>query len=149
MARWLERLQQYDFEIQHQPGPRHGNADALSRRPCGVCKHCAQAETKGAEDQYEILHIETENSNLKEEQHNDPTLAKVIKWLDEGQRPSKENILQESPDVKSFWSMFQQLKMCTGILTRVWEEESGEEKLLPVIPRKLVPEIFKLRAEDI
>ena len=32
IARWLERLQQYDFEIQHRAGTKHGNADALSRQ---------------------------------------------------------------------------------------------------------------------
>ena len=33
VVRWLERLQEYDFEIQHRPGKVHSNADALSRRP--------------------------------------------------------------------------------------------------------------------
>lgn len=26
MARWLERLQEYDYEIQHRPGKQHSNA---------------------------------------------------------------------------------------------------------------------------
>ncbi|GBM68435.1 Retrovirus-related Pol polyprotein from transposon 297 [Araneus ventricosus] len=34
IARWIQRLQEYDFEIQHRKGTPHGNADALSRRPC-------------------------------------------------------------------------------------------------------------------
>ena len=33
-TRWLEQLGEFSFEIQHRPGVRHGNADALSRRPC-------------------------------------------------------------------------------------------------------------------
>ena len=33
LARWLTLLKQYDFEIQHRPGAKHGNADGLSRRP--------------------------------------------------------------------------------------------------------------------
>ena len=47
-ARWLEKLQQYDFEVEHRPGARHVNADALSRRPCmdSGCKYCAKLETK-------------------------------------------------------------------------------------------------------
>ena len=36
VARWLEALQEYDFEIQHRAGRHHGNADALSRRPCAT-----------------------------------------------------------------------------------------------------------------
>jgi hypothetical protein len=31
LARWLETLAQYDFEIQHRKGRQHGNADGLSR----------------------------------------------------------------------------------------------------------------------
>ena len=33
-ARWLEQMEEYDFEVEHRPGIRHANADALSRRPC-------------------------------------------------------------------------------------------------------------------
>ena len=42
VARWIETLQQYDFDIEHRPGVSHGNADSLSRRPClqDSCKHC-------------------------------------------------------------------------------------------------------------
>lgn len=33
-ARWLEILEEFDYTIIHRPGRQHGNADALSRRPC-------------------------------------------------------------------------------------------------------------------
>ena len=33
-ARWAEQLEEYDFVVEHRPGKQHGNADALSRRPC-------------------------------------------------------------------------------------------------------------------
>ena len=34
MARWLETLQVYDMKVEHRPGKKHGNADAMSR-----CQH--------------------------------------------------------------------------------------------------------------
>ena len=34
LARWLERLQEYDFSITHRPRKKHQNADSLSRHPC-------------------------------------------------------------------------------------------------------------------
>ena len=40
-ARWLERLQEFDYQIVHRPGRNHTNADALSRRPCRQCELCA------------------------------------------------------------------------------------------------------------
>jgi len=33
LERWLTFIEQYNFDIVHRPGTRHGNADALSRRP--------------------------------------------------------------------------------------------------------------------
>ena len=33
-ARWLELLEEYDYEIQHRKGTSHSNADAISRHPC-------------------------------------------------------------------------------------------------------------------
>ena len=48
VARWIQRLQEYDFDIQHRPGLKHNNADALSRLPCLSlhCKHCDRLESK-------------------------------------------------------------------------------------------------------
>lgn len=34
LARWLEKLGEYDFQVVHRPGRYHGNADSFSRRPC-------------------------------------------------------------------------------------------------------------------
>ena len=45
MARWIERMSKFHFEIQHRPGKAHNNADALSRVPCE--KHCTQCERTG------------------------------------------------------------------------------------------------------
>jgi len=39
-GRWLEILEEFEFYVEHRPGLKHGNADALSRRPCSV-KSCA------------------------------------------------------------------------------------------------------------
>ena len=48
MARWLERLQTYDFRIEYRAGKGHQNADVLSRRPCFEtnCTHCQRQEEK-------------------------------------------------------------------------------------------------------
>jgi len=37
VARWLEVLAEFDFDVVHRPGLQHGNADALSRLQCKQC----------------------------------------------------------------------------------------------------------------
>ena len=32
MARWIKLLAEFNFVVEHRPGTKHGNADALSRR---------------------------------------------------------------------------------------------------------------------
>jgi hypothetical protein len=50
LARWLSMLTTYDFDIEHRRGTKHGNADALSRKPrkckCKTCPDCV-SDTNG------------------------------------------------------------------------------------------------------
>ena len=46
LARWFEMLGTYNFSIQFRPGRLHGNADGLSRIPCGPCATCERKEQK-------------------------------------------------------------------------------------------------------
>lgn len=66
MARWLEIVSSYDFEIIHRAGKSHSNADSLSRHPCfsSNCKHCHKSETK------ESLHVD-----LKDQIETNQTLS--------------------------------------------------------------------------
>jgi len=40
VARWLEMLAKFSYQIERRPGKKHGNADGMSRRPDGGCKQC-------------------------------------------------------------------------------------------------------------
>ncbi|GBN67750.1 hypothetical protein AVEN_44670-1 [Araneus ventricosus] len=63
IARWIQRLQEYDFEIQHRKGTSHGNADALSQRLCKESsEHCTNAAKKfGMETDMFVKVLTTEN----------------------------------------------------------------------------------------
>ena len=45
VARWIEVLSEYDYEVKHRPGKKHGNADGLSRQPC---RQCHRVDTEDA-----------------------------------------------------------------------------------------------------
>ena len=44
VARWLETLDAYDYELIHRPGGKHLDADALSRGPCVGNRVCNAVE---------------------------------------------------------------------------------------------------------
>jgi len=47
LARWLTFIEQFDYEIEHRPGVKHGNADGLSRR---VTRNIHIISRKGSAD---------------------------------------------------------------------------------------------------
>ena len=47
VARWLEILSEFPYLIEHRAGPKHGNADGLSRKGwCEDCKQCRAIEQR-------------------------------------------------------------------------------------------------------
>lgn len=51
LARWLEKLGEYDFKVVHRPGRQHENADVLSRRPCRSNCACSLNEPSSSSPQ--------------------------------------------------------------------------------------------------
>ena len=53
---WLDLLCEFQPKIEHRPGHKHGNSDALSRRPCEwdggeACAQCVKGTTAGTNSQ--------------------------------------------------------------------------------------------------
>ncbi|GFT58779.1 retrovirus-related Pol polyprotein from transposon 17.6 [Trichonephila clavipes] len=89
VARWIQRLNEYYFDIRHRKGSSHGNADALSRRPCPEnCRHCSRVETKY---DYAIRQITTSTATppdpwsdekVREDQMADPDIKPLIEFME-------------------------------------------------------------------
>ncbi|GBN25236.1 Retrovirus-related Pol polyprotein from transposon 297 [Araneus ventricosus] len=127
IARWIQRLQEYDFEIQHRKGTSHGNADALSRRPCKEsCKHCTNAEKKfGMETDISVKVLTTEDawssSEVQKAQLEDPAIRLILeRKLNSEDRPSWQEIAPESPATKRYWALWDSLHFKDGVLYRKW-----------------------------
>ena len=106
LARWIERLQTYDFKIEHRRGIKHRNADALSRRPCNLeCKHCMKAEKREAIVDIRLTRIEA-NADWCEAQRSNPILAKIIAAKEEDKRPTRNEISAEDPFTKGLYYKF-------------------------------------------
>eukprot|EP00731_Ephydatia_muelleri_P033154 Em0025g110a len=140
IARWLEILAEYDFTIQHRPGLKHSNADALSRLPCKQCGRqdseatAAPSEMK-KEESNDVTNSVTEAFQAmsswvpvlpffdqKREQQSDPDLTQVTAWI------SSHLMLQD------------------GVLYRRWEDVPGKglnKHLQFVLPKALVKTILQ------
>ena len=72
VARWLEQLSSFRYSIQHRPGKRHSNADALSR--CLGEREVGEVRVSDPEFEWELPTI----------QRNDLILQQVISAKEEG-----------------------------------------------------------------
>ena len=74
-ARWMEALEEYNFAIQHRPGERHRNADAMSRHPCLNRPNCTACHpqlrevelhrpAREEEEIVRICHTATDNNGV-------------------------------------------------------------------------------------
>ncbi len=128
VARWLEILQEYDFEVQHRPGRQHANADALSRRPClaDECRYCGRQEERGLGPSSAAVEPSDSGGDgepftteqLKQQQANDPVLVKVRGWLEARTRPDWQAVSSQGPEIKSFHSQWGSLELHNGMIYR-------------------------------
>ncbi|CAK1595301.1 unnamed protein product [Parnassius mnemosyne] len=85
VARWIELLQEYDFVIEHRSGKSHGNADALSRRPCPEdCKHCTRQEGKEVVSARIFRTVQLSNEwkdSLQHAQQEDSDIKPILEWM--------------------------------------------------------------------
>ncbi|GBM18137.1 Retrovirus-related Pol polyprotein from transposon 297 [Araneus ventricosus] len=148
-ARWIQRLQEYDFEIQHRKGTSHRNADALSRRPCKEsCKHYKNAEKKfGMETDISVKVLTTEDalfsSEAQKAQLEDPAIRPILeKKLNSEDRPSWQEIAPESPATKRYWALWDSLHLKDGVLYHQGASTVAEELVRAWISRYGVPMIL-------
>ena len=171
IARWIQKLQEYTFSIQHHVGHKHSNADSLSRRPCleEMCRHCERLESKqesleshcnpqfslDTASMQQLSSRQVANESLdgihtkQEWQHAqkaDADIEPIIKWMKESpERPQWEVVAPYSPITKMYWAQWKSLRIRNDILFRLWESHSGDQYLWQlVLPKSLHQEVFKL-----
>ena len=156
LARWLTRLEQYQFTVQHRPGIQHSNADCLSRRPCETkCKHCYKKEMfsgshcraagsatvqNGGTSCDAAGPVNDRSSSLtmdvRTAQRRDSDLAPLIMWMKHGERPTWDEVKDVSATTKRYWAQWDLLRLRDGVLMRVWETPSRQSsQLLTIAPR--------------
>ncbi|POS82547.1 hypothetical protein EPUL_004988, partial [Erysiphe pulchra] len=145
VARGIERLQEYNFTVEHRAGKSHNNADALSRRPCpSDCKHCSKIEEKESCLRTTVMDENWLPKSLQKDQEDDPELNLLLNWKTKGQRPRWEDVSPLNSRVKSYWAQWDSLILEDGLLKRSLENEEGvAARNQLVIPRSRVPEVLR------
>ena len=157
-ARWLDLIGEFDFEIEHRPGRSHGNADALSRKPCRQCGFSSDDNAEPSPP--EELHVRAIHMDAVQEDPahpwssqsmatatvEDPELAVVLGWLkDPSGRPPWSAVLPMSKNIKNYWQQFDRLKEENGVIYRKWFSHQG--KLLrwqTVLPKQFRQQCVEL-----
>jgi transposase InsO family protein len=143
IARWLEQLGEFTFEVQQRPGQRHGNADALSRRPCPLRSPCSACRPKIEGTALQCRAVKNPHTtgffdepagqppcwsveNLVRAQASDPDLAPLLAMgFPIGERPPYSAIAQLSSVSKSLWYQWERMYRQDGLVYRQWESPDG------------------------
>ncbi|VUZ50605.1 unnamed protein product [Hymenolepis diminuta] len=92
IARWQEILAEYHYKLEHRPGSKHGNADALSRIPQELAK---VSTIKPSADR---------SSEWAEAQSKDPYISLIYDRLVHGSdKPSGKEMEGCSLDTRTLW----------------------------------------------
>ena len=136
-ARWLDVIGEFDFEIEHRPGRNHGNADAMSRKPCRQCGFGDEGRTEsGPDGAVRAIHTDApaedpshpwSPESIAIATAEDPELSTVSKWLNDTKgRPAWSEVLPMSKGLKNFWQQYDRLKIENGVIYRKWFSHQGK-----------------------
>jgi len=145
VARWLETMAEFQYEVIHRPGKQHSNADSLSR---GQCRQCGLEIELESDEMFPVCEISLlpawTNQEVADFQRADGDLEQVITWLQSGSVPQqcpKESTWR----LQSLWTQCKNLLLKDGILYRQWEDipGGGQDRYLQlVIPPTHIPGIM-------
>ncbi|POS82770.1 hypothetical protein EPUL_005785, partial [Erysiphe pulchra] len=129
------------------PEGSHGNADALSRRPCEInCQHCSRQEEKAASVmRTTVVDDHWLNAELAKDQEEDPELKYILNWkTNQEERPSWQEVANLSRSVKAYWAQWNSIVVDAGLLKRVVENAEGNQKKLQLlVPKRRIPEVLR------
>ena len=112
VARWLEKLSMFNFEIVHRPGKTIANADALSRLP--PLNLSATSVTSVSS-----------SPHFSETQDQDKTLSVVKSWCRTGEKPPRSLMFGRPSALQCYWQQFETLKIIDGVLYRLFQQLDG------------------------
>ena len=146
LARWLERLQEYDFTITHRPGCKHGNADSLSRHPCTQCGRASHSEEPTpdviAAEQVPPVLVQKPPDELRRIQLEDGPVGLMLRAVEKTEKPTSEDARGHGPEAQRLKQLWTRLIVDDGVLKRRYEDTQKQSTWLQlVVPCPLRDEV--------
>ena len=158
-ARWLEILEEFDFRVEHRPGAKHCNADALSRIVAVTRTMPDDTAPATSVPQPPILPAADDNTHdtnpsdsdarttdhvdWSAAQQTDPVVGEIFHWVNsDSVRPQPGSITDRSAEFKTLAAQFERLVIHNGILYRTaYCEDTGQQLRQIVVPASLRKQI--------
>jgi len=144
LARWLQQIQQYDFEIIRRKGCLYSNAHGWSRRPCEGNNYCCKQESKEGEIIERII-FNSEQINRLETRAVERLDIKKVFFRKKRKSTSKlaGNCFRKQ-FCKNLLISVGSLVIENNILYRRWETLNLKSHVLQIIvPRETVKQILE------
>ena len=134
LARWLEKLQEFNFEIVHRPGKKHSNADALLRIPC---RQCGRSDEQPAViEPLAVLAAvlqQAQPGEMRASQLQDPTIGPILTAKESDERPPHDKEKSGNIERRRLLQLWDQLLVRDGILYRQFIGTNGAPNHLQLI----------------
>ncbi|CAG2221579.1 unnamed protein product [Mytilus edulis] len=156
LARWIESLAQYDFDIAVRPGIKHSNADALSRLDYNdqLCEHQKRDEykedckcCKGLMEDWQKFKLEIDNikelSSKIDHRKDTESKIRVTTRQQHYKNPDRDKAASLNPAVRRYWLNWQNVVLVEGVIFQKWIlDEDGKYNLQLIVPAILQKEIM-------
>ena len=145
LARWLERLQELDFDVVHRRGRVHRNADGLSWLPCRQCGRECHGTPTVAEVAVTTLQLPDSQAgeSLRQIQLTDPVMAPLLQGKEAGTKPDTRSFSVFNKAARRLLQIWDQLVVHSGILCRQLQPTDGAPGgLQTIIPKTLHTEVL-------
>jgi len=167
LARWIEKLAAYDFDIVYTRPTQLTNADALSRypvRPCGAhCTKCKRVEQLDQQANDGDVHPDGDGANVFvtalesspgfspadwiQAQNADRDISPILAAIQAGRKPSLQEAVRMSDTTHALFLQYDSLALRDGLLLRRFEHHSGKPEkdvYQLVVPRNKVQQLLRL-----
>ena len=128
LARWLERLEEFQFEVVHRKGKIHCNADAMSRIPSDQLDNAHVTVVLPA-----VVVKGRSQEDIRNCQVNDELVGPIYQAKLEGIRPSERSVKGKDPKYRRLVQIWDQLVIKDGLLWRLFENNSGSNSIYQLV----------------